>query len=168
MVKIRYIIAQVIQPSVISHVMSSEYSITLLTFILWQSYFISNTTQHVTEWLTLSVMFACLHINHLCLSVPIVCCLYFLDVLIVNYFSVLSFLLLVTKVQFFYNLWWKLITPHKVVILFMKMQMKTMEVVVSMEQTRQVMYILCNIEVCSCNHCCNRKTISIPYSENDF
>jgi len=49
-------------------------------------------------------MFIFLHFNHLCLSVPIVYCLYFMDVLIVIYLSELSFLALITKVQLLFNL----------------------------------------------------------------
>ena len=35
-------------------------------------------------------------------------------------------------------------------------------------QTLQAMYIQHNAEVCLCNHCCNRKAISITYSESMF
>jgi hypothetical protein len=93
-------------------------------------------TQHITQLITLSVKFIYLHFYHLCLSVPIVCCLYFLDVLIVIYLSVLLFRALITKVQFFFC-WRKLVTHHKLVIPPpTNMQMKTKKVVVSMEHTR--------------------------------
>ena len=33
---------------------------------------------------------------------------------------------------------------------------------------RQAMYMYCKIQLCLCNHCCNRKLISITYSEHVF
>ena len=35
-----------------------------------------------------------------------------------------------------------------------------------LSQIRQAMYVQCNIQVCSCNHCCPRKAVSITNYEH--
>jgi hypothetical protein len=50
------------------------------------------------------------------------------------------------------------------VSLFTNIKITTNKVIFSMEQTRETFYILCNIQVCSWNHCSSRKAISTVFA----